>query len=156
MHLGKSLHWLQRHALLIIAGSGCELLYLFYFVRQFPLLNHYQRLSDIGYMQDHSQTSFAAFIIVMTTAFAFFGFAWWDTYKHNDRASLGLILGFGTLFAFTMAFVYPGTAIDVFTYITQSLVLVLHHANPMITPAIAYPKDPLMSMAGGLAGTPSP
>ncbi len=156
MYLEKSLPWFQRHALLIIAGIGCELLYLFYFVRQFPLLNYYQGLSDIGYMQNHSQASFAAFIIVMTIAFALFGLAWWETYKNNDRASLGLILGFGALFVFTMAFVYPGTAIDVFTYVTQSIILVFHHANPMITAGTAFPDDPLLRMAGGLAGTPSP
>jgi hypothetical protein len=156
MHLEKTLSWFQRHALLIIAGISCELLYLFYFVRQFPLLSYYQSLTDIGYMQNHSQASFAAFIIVMTVAFAFYGFAWWETYKYNDRATLGLILGFGALFALTMAFVYPGTAIDVFTYITQSIILVLHHANPMVTPGTMYPDDPLMSMAGGLVSTPSP
>ncbi|MBV9258863.1 MAG: hypothetical protein JO215_12690 [Ktedonobacteraceae bacterium] len=156
MYLEKPLSWCLRHALLIIAGISCELVYLFYFVRQFPLLSYYQRLTDIGYMQNHSQSSFAAFIIAMTIAFAFFGFAWWETYKYNDKATLWLILGFGALFTFTMSFVYPGTAIDVFTYITQSAILVLHHANPMVTPGTIYPDDPLMRMAGGLVGTPSP
>ncbi|HZR39284.1 MAG TPA: hypothetical protein VFB12_04165, partial [Ktedonobacteraceae bacterium] len=100
--------------------------------------------------------SFAAFVIVMTILFALFGFAWWETHKYNDRATLWLILGFGALFASTMVFVYPGTAIDVFTYITQSIILVLHHANPMVTPGTQYPDDPLMKMSGGLVGTPSP
>jgi alpha-1,6-mannosyltransferase len=152
----KYILFLQSHLWLIIAGVACEIFYLFYFVRQFPLLSHYQSLTDIGYMQNHSFGSFAAFVTVMTIVFALFGLAWWKTYKYNDRATLGLILGFGTVFAFTMIFVYPGTAIDIFTYITQSIILVQHHANPMITPGTTYPHDPLMAMAGGLVGTPSP
>jgi hypothetical protein len=152
----KGMTFLQSHLLLIITGIICELFYLFYFVRQFPLLSHYQGLTDIGYMQNHSQAGFATFIIVMTILFALFGFAWWETHKRHDQASLGLVLGFGALFAFTMFFVYPGTAIDVFTYVTQSIILVLHHANPMITPGTMYPDDLLMKMAGGLVGTPSP
>ena len=94
----KSVLFLQSHLLLIIIGMICELFYLFYFVRTFPLLSHYQGLTDIGYWQDHSQDSFAAFVIVMTILFALFGFAWWETNKYNDRATLWLILGFGALF----------------------------------------------------------
>ncbi len=154
--LKKCMQFLRSHLLLIVTGSLCELFYLFYFLRQFPLLSHYQALADMGYMQDHSQASFAMFLIVMTVLFALFGLAWWQTYTNRDQATLRLILGFGMLFAGTMIFVYPMTAIDVFAYVIQSLILVQYHANPMVTPASQFSYDSMAYLAGGWAGTPSP
>ncbi len=156
MYLEKWVPWFQRHALLIIAGIGCELLYLFYFVRQFPLLQHYQELLDLGGITNHSPTGFMMFVVTMTVAFALFGMALWRTFNHADKSTLWLILGLGGVFAFTMAFVYPTTAIDIFSYITQSVILLQYHANPMITPAAYFPNDPIMALAGGLGsrGTP--
>lgn len=156
LDLKKPFAWLQRHALLILAGIGCELLYLFYFVRQFSLIQYYQTLIDVGGITNHSSTGFLQFAVALTTAFALFGTALWATFKRTDKSTLWLLLGFGGVFAFTMAFVYPGTAIDIFSYIAQSFILIQHHANPMITPAAAFPNDPMMGLAGGLGsrGTP--
>jgi hypothetical protein len=47
-----------------------------------------------------------------------------------------------------MIFCYPITANDVFIYIAQSHVLVTHHANPLVTPAITFADDPVMVLAG--------
>jgi alpha-1,6-mannosyltransferase len=155
-YLEKSLPWLQRHALLLVTGIGCELVYLFYFVRQFPLTQYYQELIDVGGITHHSPTGFMLFVVALTLAFALFGLALWRTFARHSRGTLWLVLSFGALFAFTMAFVYPGTAIDIFSYIAQSIILLQHHANPMVTPALSFPNDPLMGLAGGLGsrGTP--
>ncbi len=156
MYLEKAVSWFHRHALLIIASIGCELLYLFYFVRQFPLTQYYQELIDVGGITNHSPTGFMRFVVALTVAFALFGMALWRTFSHADKSTLWLILGIGGVFAATMAFVYPGTAIDIFSYIAQSFILLQHHANPMITPAASFPNDPMMALAGGLGshGTP--
>ncbi len=75
----KSMLFFQSHLLLITTGVICELFYLFYFVRQFPLLSHYRKLTDIeGTCKIILSPSFAAFIIVMYIVFALFGFAWWE------------------------------------------------------------------------------
>jgi hypothetical protein len=129
---------------------GCEALYILYFVRIFPLLQYYPALHDITAMVGHTHTAFATYIVVFSILFAFFGFAWWETRYYNDRATLYLILGFGGLFALTMAFVYPITAIDVYDYIAESLVLVQYHANPITVPAVTYAShDPFITSVGG-------
>ncbi|HCI80605.1 MAG TPA: hypothetical protein DHW02_13045, partial [Ktedonobacter sp.] len=154
---GKIFPFVKAHLLLIIAGVSCEILYLAYLVRQFPLLRYYQGLRDIGGITDHSYSGLTLFAVVFLCLFALFGVALWDIYTtHKEKHTLWLILGFGAMFALTMIFVYPGTAIDIFSYIAQSIILIYHHANPMITPAASFPSDPLMGLAGGLGsrGTP--
>jgi alpha-1,6-mannosyltransferase len=156
MYLIKINPYIRNHALLFIAGVGCELLYLLYFVRQFPLTQYYRELIDVGGITNHSPGGFTLFVVVLTVAFALFGMALWKAFTQADRGTLWLILGFGGVFACTMVFVYPGTAIDIFSYIAQSVILLQHHANPMVTPAASFPNDSMMALAGGLGsrGTP--
>ncbi|GAC1519215.1 MAG: hypothetical protein NVS3B14_21430 [Ktedonobacteraceae bacterium] len=74
----------------------------------------------------------------------------------NDRPTLWLILGFGGVFAITMTFVYPGTAIDIYVYIAQSIGFIQYHANPITIPPATIAKDPLITLAGGWAYYPAP
>lgn len=152
----KILRFIRSHLLLILLGMSCEAFYVLYFVRQFSLLKYFQNLHDITYMIGTTHGAMAIFFLVFTTLFAFFGLAWWETRQFTGTATLYLILGFGGVFAFTMAFVYPITAIDVYNYIAESLVLVQYHANPIIVPAATYSNDPLISLAGGWTYYPAP
>ncbi|MBE3560557.1 MAG: hypothetical protein IMW89_15260 [Ktedonobacteraceae bacterium] len=145
----KFLAFVRSRLFLIVIGLTCELLYILCFVRQFPLLRYYQGLTDMANITEHSHVGFVLFILPFTLLFAMLAFAWWEVRKLQDRETLWLILGFGALFAATMIFVYPVTAIDIFGYVVQSLVLVQHYANPMVTPAATYPDDPMMQLAGG-------
>jgi hypothetical protein len=148
-YVSKVLAFVQSRLLLITLGISCEVLYVLYFVRLFPLLQYYQDIHDITAMVGCTHTAFISYIVVFTILFVFFGFAWWETRCYNDRPTLYLILGFGSLFALTMTFVYPITAIDVYNYIAQSLVLVQYHANPIIVPAATYAShDPFITSVG--------
>lgn len=147
---------LRSRRWLITIGIACELIYLFCFVRQFPLLSYYQGLIDMGQITNNSYTGFLLYVLPFTALFALFGFAWWEVRHLQDRATLWLILGFGAIFTATMSFVYPVTAIDVFGYIVQSLVLVQHHANPMVTTAATFQDDPMMQLAGGWINAGAP
>jgi hypothetical protein len=152
----KILSFIRSRLLLIILGLSCELLYMLYFVRQFPLLKYYHSSTDMGYILGHSHAGFAVFVVVFSVLFTLLGFAWWEARHLTDRPTLYLILGFGGLFAFTMIFVYPVTAIDVFIYIAESLVLVQYHANPILVPAATYSNDPAIVLAGGWTNLPAP
>lgn len=157
IYLAKAFSFLKSHLLLVIVGLGCEILYLEYLVRQFPLLGYYQGLIDIGGITGHSYSGFTQFVVVLTILFALFGIALWEIYTtHKNQSTLWLILGFGAVFASTTVFVYPGTAIDIFSYIAQSFILIQHHANPMTTPAASFPTDPMMGLAGGLGSRATP
>jgi hypothetical protein len=66
----------------------------------------------------------------------------------HDRATLWLILGFGALFSVTLTFVYPGTAIDIYTYRSEP-----HHAplpcQSHLCLSITVSWRPLMPLADG-------
>ena len=141
--------YLHKHLILIIIGIICELFYIFYFVRQFSLLQYYHGLIDMSQINDHSHTGFAQFLIVFSILFLLFTLAWWYVGHLNNHSTLWLILGFGAIFGLTMSFVYPATAIDIYVYIADSLAIVLYHGNPMITPPALVANDPLITLAGG-------
>jgi len=149
--------FLQSHIWLILLGTSCEVVYLVYLLHDFPLLGHYHDLTDMGIMNGYSHTGFLKFQIGSSILFLLFGLACYEVRRSHDRMSLPIIFAFGALFAVTLIFVYPVTAIDVFIYIAQSLVLVQHHANPMVTAPVQFAnQDPLMYLAGGFITQPSP
>jgi hypothetical protein len=157
--LTRAYTFLSARLALVLIGVSCEAFYCFYFARMFPLTRYYNRLTEIGILTDHSFSGFLTFSIILTALFMLFGLAWWrvaQAQQLQDRGTLWLILGFGAIFALTMLFVYPFTAIDVYTYIANSLVLVYYHQNLMIVPPSTFSNDPLMRMAGGWIWLPAP
>lgn len=160
MCLVKFMSVLRSCLSIIVLGIGCELVYLLYFVRTFSVLEygHSLHLTDLGGITGNSHTGFILFVLAFSVLFVLVGLAWWDTRRdeRKDRAAFILVLGFGTLFAFTMVFCYPITAIDVFVYIAQSHVLVTYHANPLVTPATTFASDPLIGLAGQWGSTGAP
>jgi hypothetical protein len=141
---------------ILLIGLLFEVFLLLYFLRQFPLLRYYRGDIDMGGITAHSHLGFLQFIGVVSILFALFGVAWMLTTGTADRVSLMLILGFAALFALTLAFVYPITAIDLYAYVDESLVLVQYHHNPIVTTPSAFSSDPLMGLSGMWAGSASP
>lgn len=141
---------------LVIVGLLFETLLLLYFLRQFPLLRYYRLDIDMGGITAHSHLAFMQFVGVVSILFALFGGAWMLSARTIDRISLLLILGFAALFALTLTFVYPITAIDLYAYVDESLVLVQYHHNPIVTPPAAFPGDPLMALSDGWRSSASP
>ena len=155
-HLMKIVIWLRYHKWLLFLGITSELVYFFYLSHDFPIIRYSLELTDMGALNNYSHYGFFKFLIAFTFLFILFGFAWWETRRFHDRTTLWTILSFSSIFALTTIFVYPITAIDIFNYIVQSLVLVQYGANPMITPPSHFPSDPLMQLAGGFIDVPSP
>jgi hypothetical protein len=122
----------------------------------FPLLRYYSQLTEIGIITTHSFSGFLQFSCILTLLFLLFGVALWKMRSSDERSALWLIFGFGAIFALTMIFIYPFTAIDIFTYIADSLVLTQYQANLMLVPPSHFPNDPLLQMAGGWAWLPAP
>jgi hypothetical protein len=133
-----------------------EAIYLGYFVRWFPLVHYYHADVDMGGITGHSHLGFFAFVGSFTALFALTALAWWLVHDLDDRATLWLVLGTGAIFGLTMVFVYPITAIDVFTYVAQSRILVHYHANPIAVPPTTFHSDPIMSLTGGWGNVGAP
>jgi hypothetical protein len=157
--LTRAYTFLSARLALVLIGISCEAFYCFYFARMFPLTRYYNRLTEIGILTDHSFSGFLTFSIILTALFMLFGLAWWrvaQAQQLQDCGTLWLILGFGAIFALTMLFVYPFTAIDIYAYIVSNLILVQYHMNPMLVAPAHFPNDPLMHMSGGWIGAPAP
>ncbi len=141
---------------LVVVGLGSEMIYLLYFVGQFPLLQYYTTSTTMQAIANGSPGGFAIFLALSTLLFLLCAVACWQGCRTTDRAIFWIALGFGALFGITMAFVYPITANDAFAYVNQSRVLVLHHDNPIFMPAASYPNDPFVGLAGQWAASGSP
>ncbi|HEX3641271.1 MAG TPA: hypothetical protein VHV10_08275 [Ktedonobacteraceae bacterium] len=148
--------WLQSHLWLLLLGIASELVYYFYLLRNFPVMHDYYHLDTMGGIAGYTHAGLLTYLIAFSSLFVLFGFAWWETRRFQDHTTLWIILSFGGIFALTTMFVYPVTAIDIFNYIAYGLLLVQHHANPMITPPSRFIADPLMGLAGGFIDQPSP
>ena len=139
----------ETRLFLVLAGLCSELVYLLYFVRRFSLLQYYRGDTDMARITGYAHASFWAFVILFTFLFAVTGLAWWLVHDLEDRLALWLVLGMGAVFALTMTFVYPVTAIDVYTYVDQSWIMVHYHQNPIFVSPASFPSDPLMRLADG-------
>lgn len=58
------------------------------------------------------------------------------------------ILAFGLLFGFTLVWLYPITANDLFRYVLRGRIWTVYGESPMLVPPNAYPDDPYIKFAG--------
>lgn len=142
------------HIWLITLGVVSECFYLLYLVNKFPIWSYYQDLTDMGIINNYSLAGFVTFMLIFSLLFGLVLLAWRETHLHQDKATFYLISGFAATFASTAIFVYPINAIDIFGYIAQSRVLILYHANPMITAPVLYTKDPLIQLLSSFVANP--
>lgn len=59
-----------------------------------------------------------------------------------------LILAFGLLFAFTLVWLYPITANDLFRYVLRGRIWAVYGESPMLAPPNQFPNDPYLAFAG--------
>lgn len=59
-----------------------------------------------------------------------------------------LILAFGLLFGFTLVWLYPITANDIFRYVLRGRIWAVYGESPMLVPPNAFPNDPYIAFAG--------
>ncbi len=58
------------------------------------------------------------------------------------------ILGFGSLFSFTLIWLYPITANDIFRYVLRGRIWTVYGESPMLVPPNTFPNDPYIAFAG--------
>lgn len=133
-----------------------ELIYIVAFLRQFPLLQYYRGDIDMGAITGHSHAGYDLFVGAIGALFVLLAIAWHQVQSHGDERLVPWILGTSAVFAVTLVFVYPITAIDIFAYVDQSWIMVHYHQNPIFVPPAAFPGDPLMSLSDGWRGIGAP
>ena len=138
----------RRFLSLIIGGSAIAFLYGFYFLFKFPLTTYYNVSYDLGKLTYHSPVGFWAFIGIMVLLFLLFSYSLFLSRSFVEKKALWIILGFGAVFSLILTFVYPLTAQDIYTYISQSKLFIIYQRNPIFVPPSTYPTDPMMQIAG--------
>ncbi len=146
----------RRHlVILVLLGVVSEAIYLTY-VLLYPLYVHAQAERPFDLEQLSRGRPWTAYVYAAGLAVLFGAF--WIGLRLNRRAQIPtrLILAFGLLFGFTLVWLYPVTATDLFQYVLRARVRVIYGANPMTVPASHFPDDPLLPFAGEWADSLSP
>ena len=133
-----------------------EIVWIGVFLLRFPVWRYYRQDTDMGAITGHSVPAFWEFIAAFAVLFALFGVALAIGSRLSGRGALWCVLGAGAAMGSTLSFVYPITAVDVFTYIAQSRILLYYHQNPVVVVPASYPGDQIMKMTDGWSGTGAP
>ena len=141
---------------LLVLAALSETVYIIGFLRQFPLVRYYTGDTDMGTITGHSHAGYDLFVGSITVSFVLLAFAWYHIHGVGDDRLVPWILATAAVFAVTLVFVYPITAIDIFAYVDQSWIMVHYHQNPIFVPPAAFPADPLMHLSDGWSGAGAP
>jgi hypothetical protein len=154
---------------LIFIGLISQLIYVIYIVA-FPLISNTQAGGPAADLEILMR-DYRWFAPIYTLGIVLLYYLFWKTmqivwrisYETSDESSLRtkrqrlsypfnqpklLILAFGLLFGFTLTWLYPITANDLFRYVLRGRIWAVHGESPMLTPPNAFPNDPYIAFAG--------
>jgi hypothetical protein len=130
---------------------------LVYFARRYPLGGNSDKLLDIGQMSHYKHGEYYAFVGGMALLYVLYVLALRESRRLSAKQTLPAVFGLGTAFAATMVWMYPVSAVDVFTYAARSRLFTTYGVNPMVALVKNYPHDPWTHLAHGQwAGVTSP
>ena len=138
----------RRTLMLLLCGTGALGVYLL-LVLQYPLEQDVLfPLASIGTLSHYAPSaailfglSIALLLIFYISAYAALRRAANSVEGLSERAAQIIII-FPVLAMLILAHLYPITSLDGISQDIQIRVLTAHHANPLITPASAFPSDP--------------
>jgi len=143
---------------LIVVGLAMEAVFVLYVVA-YPLISNTQgadRIFDLEKLTRGNQWFAAVYFVGMLLLFYLF----WRAIRlakdicrmslcmSHDRVLKSLVLGFGLLFGFTLVWLYPVTANDLFRYVLRGRVWTIYGESPMLSPPSDFPNDPYILFAG--------
>ncbi len=145
---------------LIFLGLGTQFIYGLY-TAVFPLLSNIrpgQPAADLEILM----RDYRWFAPVYTVGLLLLYYLFWQAVKTaavmpaliQARVKL-LVLAFGLLFGFTLTWLYPITAIDLFGYVIRGRVWAVYGESPMLVAPNQFPDDPYLVLAGEFDDLPS-
>jgi hypothetical protein len=147
-------------AQLTLIGLAMQVIYVLYVVA-FPLIPNTQKggpAADLEILMRDRRWFAPVYVTGILLLYYFFGKAvhWARNLPratphgsgsaHND--SKVLVLAFGLLFGFTLVWLYPITANDLFRYVVRGRIWAIYGASPMLAPPNDFPGDPYLAFAG--------
>ena len=139
---------------LILIGLALQTIYVLYIVA-FPLISN----TKLGFpvdleilIRDNRWFAPVYFVGVLLLYYLF-----WQAMQlvqnisrftlHASRFKI-IVLAFGLLFGFTLVWLYPITANDLFRCVLRGRVWAVYGASPMLSPPNDFPDDPYIAFAG--------
>jgi hypothetical protein len=143
---------------LIFIGLAMQMIYVVYIVA-FPLISNTQAggpAADLEILMRGSRW----FALVYTMGILLLYYLFWQAMQLVQNVSRLtvhaskfthvkiLVLAFGLLFGFTLVWLYPITANDLFRYVLRGRIWAVHGVSPMLSPPGDFPDDPYIAFAG--------
>jgi hypothetical protein len=139
---------------LILIGLATQIIYVIYIVA-FPLISNTQKggpAADLEILMRDNRW----LVYIYTAGIFLLYYLFWQAMRIGSRVKGQgssttlklLILAFGFLFSFTLVWLYPITANDLFRYVLRGRLWALHGASPMLVPPNTFPDDPYIAFAG--------
>jgi hypothetical protein len=147
---------------LILIGLAMQIIYVVYIVA-FPLISNTQAggpAADLEILMRDNRWFAPIYVMGILLLYYFF----WQAMQlvqnlsrltvrasrltfHISRFKI-IVLAFGLFFGFTLVWLYPITANDLFRYVLRGRIWAVYGASPMLSPPNDFPDDPYIAFAG--------
>lgn len=138
---------------LILIGLAMQVIYLLYIVA-LPLVSNTQKGGPAADLEILMR-GYRWFAPVYTAGLLLLYYLLWKAWQTAQDLSRPiqkqikpLVLAFGLLFGFTLVWIYPITANDLFRYVLRGRIWAIYGASPMLSPPNDFPGDPYLAFAG--------
>jgi hypothetical protein len=156
---------------LILTGLVTEIIYLIY-IFIFPLISNTRASSRAVDIEDLTEDNRWLALVYTLGLFALYDLFWQaietvspfkdqppgnvqatsptpqDISRQTKQPLKLIILAFGLLFGFTLVWLYPITADDLFRYVVRGRVWAVYGQSPLLSPPSKFPDDPYLEFAG--------
>jgi hypothetical protein len=154
----------RRLVRLILIGLAIEIIYAVYIVA-FPLISNTYKGGPAADLEILMR-GYRWFAPIYTIGIFLLYFLFWQALQTVSRLTFDIskqslpagrfssntikliILGFGLLFGFTLVWLYPITANDLFRYVLRGRIWAVYGESPMLSPPNDFPNDPYIAFAG--------
>jgi alpha-1,6-mannosyltransferase len=146
--LARLLHQRPQTVLALI-GVISELIYIIY-VFLYPLVPNARAPQpfDLEKLSHGRAAAAYTYFVGVLLLFALYLLGMWAVRANRARPSLRLILSLSFLFGFTLIWLYPITATDLFQYVVRARVRVVYGANPLAVTPNYFPNEPYLPFMG--------
>jgi hypothetical protein len=142
---------------LVVIGLAMQLIYVIYIIA-FPLVSNTLKGGPAADLEILMR-GYRWFAPIYTIGIFFIYFLFWQALQTISRFTVWssrltsntlklFILGFGLLFGFTLIWLYPITANDLFRYVLRGRIWAIYGQSPMLSPPNDFPNDPYIAFAG--------
>lgn len=145
----------QAMGLLTVSAIASLLIYVFLFTQPAMLTRWYVKPRlDLTYLSNIDPLARERLTIAFALAVLFYTLGWFAVRRLKGISPWVVVVGGALLAAFTLLWMYPYDAADIFDNIVHGRILSVYHDNPFVATANTYKADPFFDYSAW-KGSPS-